>query len=324
MSTINIALLSIEDDLHALAVQKGLESYKNVSCHIVETDRICDHSNLSWSSVAQSEFRGTLSTRNGDLIHVSELDAIWWRRAYHRQTLPPYIVDPIYIDLINNDCGTSLLGLLLNEFSGTWISDPTVTRLAENKLVQLQAAQRAGFRVPHTLVSQNPVAIRQFCAALDNKVVVKPVKGSLEVPLYTKMLNEEHLSSDESLRLCPAMYQEYIPGDQHIRVHCFGKTVHAVLIESKQLDWRQNLDIPFGTFELNEGVKLQLQNVLRILGLKMGVFDLKLTQGAEPIWIEINPQGQFLFAEGLSGLDLTSAFVEFLYHEAKQASERKL
>ena len=48
----------------------------------------------------------------------------------------------------------------------------------------------------------------------------------------------------------------------------------------------------------------------------MGVFDLKLTQDAEPIWIEINPQGQFLFAEGLSGLDLTSAFAEFLYQEA--------
>lgn len=320
MNKISIALLSIKDDLHALAVQQGLARYENVVCHVVETNQICANSNLSWSNVAQSEFSGILSTNNGDSIRVSDLNLIWWRRAYHRQNLPSYITDPLYVDLIDNDCGTSLLGLLLNEFSGTWVSDPTSTRLAENKLIQMKAAQRAGFRVPLTLVSQDPLAIRQFCAALNHNVVVKSVKGSLEVPLYTKMLTEEHLESDESLRLCPTIYQECIPGEQHIRVQCFGDAVYAVLIESEQLDWRQNLDIPFNVIELDEKIKMQLRDVLGLLGLKMGVFDLKLAGGEDPIWIEINPQGQFLFAEGLSGLDLTSAFVEFLYDEAKQAS----
>ena len=272
MSKINIALLSLEDDLHALAVQKSLEHYTDLKCHIIETDRIFNYSNLSWSNVPQSKFRDTLSTRTGELIHVSDLDLIWWRRAYHRQNLSASITDSIHIDLINNDCGAALLGLLLNEFTGTWISEPTATRLAENKLVQLQAAQRAGLRVPRTLVSQDPVAIRQFCAALNHQVVVKPVKGSLEVPLYTNMLTEEHLASDDSLCLCPAMYQEYIPGDRHIRVHCFGETVHVVLIESKQLDWRQNLDIPFTIFELDISVQQQLKKSIEISWLKDGSF----------------------------------------------------
>ncbi len=54
----------------------------------------------------------------------------------------------------------------------------------------------------------------------------------------------------------------------------------------------------------------------------MGIVDLKLGEDGKPVWLEINPQGQFLFVEGLTGLDLTSAFTDFLYQEAKETSKR--
>jgi len=319
----HIAILSIQNDLHALAIQNVFNNYDDIVCHIIETDSLSSKSSLIWSNLNNTDFPSRITNKDGKYLDVSKLDLIWWRRVNSPQKVPAYVTDPVHIDLINNDCATALLGLLLNDFTGTWLNEPTASRLAENKLIQLRAAQYAGFEIPRTLVSQEPDTIRQFCAMLKNQVIVKPVKGSLGIPLFTKMLSEEHLASDESLRLCPAIYQEYIPGDRHIRAHCFGDDVYAVLIESEQLDWRQNLDIPFSIFELDESIKMCLRNVLKILGLKMGVFDLKLTQGKNPVWLEVNPQGQFLFAEGLSGLDLTSPFVEFLYREAKQASHRK-
>ncbi len=67
---------------------------------------------------------------------------------------------------------------------------------------------------------------------------------------------------------------------------------------------------------------MRLRAVLKALGLKMGIVDLKLTQAEIPIWLEINPQGQFLFAEALSGLNLTSAFAVFLCEEARKVSHR--
>jgi hypothetical protein len=158
---------------------------------------------------------------------------------------------------------------------------------------------------------------------LGNKVVVKPVKGTVQFPLFTRMLSEEHLASEDSLRLCPAMYQEYVPGNQHIRAHCFGDDVYAVLIESERLDWRENLDIPFTVFDLTEDVKERLRDALRVLRLRMGVFDLKIVQGQQPVWLEINPQGQFLFAEALSGLDLMSTFADFLYQECLQIRRKR-
>ncbi len=47
----------------------------------------------------------------------------------------------------------------------------------------------------------------------------------------------------------------------------------------------------------------------------MGVFDLKVAPDGEPVWLEINPQGQFLFVEGMCGLPLTAAFCRFLASE---------
>lgn len=317
-----IAIVSFGDDLHALIIQKALEKYNNLKCHIVQGDRICGSAVLSWSNVEEGNFECRLPVRGGDVLDVSKLDVIWWRRAGFPQQIPSTITDPAHVDLIDNDCRAALAGLLLNEFRGTWINHPVNTSLAGNKLVQLRAARRAGFRVPRTLVSQDPTAIRHFCEWLDYKVVVKPVKGTRETHIYTRMVTPAHLTCDDSIALCPAIYQEYIPGERHVRVQCFGDEIHSAIIKSQDLDWRGNIDVPFAIVELEEDVKTRLRNVLTLLGLKMGVVDLKFTQEDELVWFEINPQGQFLFVEGLCGLDLTSAFTDFLCREARQSAER--
>jgi glutathione synthase/RimK-type ligase-like ATP-grasp enzyme len=316
----HVAILTVEEDIHALVIQKAFEDYDDISCHIIETNRISGNLGLSWSNRNAPNFGCTIPTTDGNRLEVNKLDVIWWRRVNFPQRVPSNVVDPIHIDLINNDCKAAFVGLLLNEFSGSWIIDPATTIIADNKLAQLRAAQRAGLRTPTTLVSQNPAQIKRFCAMFEN-VIVKYVQGTSKTPLLTRMVSEEHLADEDSLRLCPAIYQEYIPGNQHIRAHCFGDTVLAALIESEDVDWRQNLTVPFEVFDLDETLKVQLCNVLRALGLKMGIFDLKLLQGSRPVWLEVNPQGQFLFTEGLSGLELTSAFTEFLYQEAKQAPD---
>jgi hypothetical protein len=95
--------------------------------------------------------------------------------------------------------------------------------------------------------------------------------------------------------------------------------VHAALLTSDDLDWRATREIAVSDFLLPQDVQRGLLAVLKLLKLKMGVFDLKLTLDGEPVWLEINPQGQFLFVEGLGGPDLISPFCDFLHDEAKNA-----
>jgi glutathione synthase/RimK-type ligase-like ATP-grasp enzyme len=325
MRRLEVAIVSIGDDLHGLIIRKALEKYRDLRCRIIQSDRLCASAALSWSNDSKSNFECKLPVRGkGQSLKVTDLDVIWWRRVGFPQQIPSDVTDPIHRDVIENDCRAALLGVLLDQFSGTWINHPVNTSLAENKLVQLRAAQQSGFQVPRTLVSQDPVSIRQFCRALDYKVVVKAVRGTRKARMFTNMVTPAHLASDASLALCPATYQEYIPGESHIRVHCFGQTVHSVIIKSRALDWRTNLDVPFTPTDLDDNTKARVLSVLKLLGLKMGVVDLKVTPDGEPVWFEVNPQGQFLFVEGLCGLQLAAAFADFLHTEARDTKHSAL
>lgn len=322
MRPCQMAIVSMADDLHALIIQKALEKYDDLTNHFVPSDHICGNSVLNWSNVEEGNFECRLPVKDGLALDVSKLDVVWWRRVGSPQKIPSSITDEAHLDVIQNDCRAALSGLLLNEFRGTWINHPIKTALAENKLVQLRAAQRAGFRVPRTLVSQDPTSIRHFCEWLDYKVIVKALRGTRKTRMFTGMVTPAHLACEDSIALCPAIYQEHIPGEQHVRAHVFGDDIHSAEIKSQDLDWRANLNVPVTAAELAEDVKTRLRNVLKLLGLKMGVVDLKLTPEGEAVWFEINPQGQFLFVEGLSGLDLTSAFADFLYQEARRSANR--
>jgi hypothetical protein len=151
-----IAIVTIEHDLHALAVKAALAKHKDVDCFIIECNCLSGNSGLSWHRSRRFGCHAQLRVAAGLFLPVRDLDVIWWRRANSSQIIPDTLTHADHIDVINNDCRTGLLGVLLTEFHGIWISDPNATAVAENKLVQLRVANDAGLLVPETLVSQNP------------------------------------------------------------------------------------------------------------------------------------------------------------------------
>ncbi|MDQ4096718.1 MAG: hypothetical protein M3144_02455, partial [Actinomycetota bacterium] len=263
-------------DLHALAVRKEIEDRHDVRCAIVEADRLPGSGGLTWSNTPGATT--TLPADDGTLVDVASLDVVWWRRASARPEIPPSVTDDAHRELIVNDSQAALLGALLNDVSGTWVSEPLATRRAENKLVQLQAAAACGLRTPRTIVSQDPEAIRRFCAGFQNKVVIKAVRGTHVRPPITALVDERLLGEDEAMALAPAIYQEYVPGREHIRAHVFGDNVYATALESDAVDWRPDMTTPVRAAQLPEAVECRLRGVVGHLGLEMGVIDLKVSE----------------------------------------------
>ena len=317
------AIVTVKNDLHALAVAKAIADRHGCKCDVIESDNLADSGALNWSP-DDASIRAVLPNRDGESVHVDSLDVVWWRRSYNgKAIIPADVSEPSAIDVITGDCRVSVMGVMLNEFRGAWVSHPDATRRAENKLLQLRAAHRAGLRIPKTLVSQNPSQIREFAAAHGGRVVVKSLTNSKHAALTAAVVDAELLSSDRALRLCPAIYQEVIPGTRHLRVHGFGDEFHAALITCEQLDWRYHLaDASVEHYVLPAGIQAALSAVLRQLGLRMGIFDLKLTPGGEFVWLEINPQGQFLFIEGLTDIPLTNHVADFLVREERSFNRR--
>lgn len=318
---LEIGIATISEDIHSYAIQKSIQDRYQVNCHIIQTDQLANTGKISWSS--NNIVAPVIPTVNTGDIDISQLSAVWWRRltgnsqASYAIQESLGITDSVAIDIIISDCRASFLGIFLTSFKGAWVSHPDATRLFENKLLQLQLAQQIGLKIPQTLVSQNPQTIREFCAALNNKVIIKPL-SAINAPVAASPVTDELLTADQSLQLCPAIYQEMIYGTQHLRINAFGEDFHTALITCQELDWRYNVGKSVvESYELPIALKSQLQEFLRRAGLRMGIFDMKIDLNKEPIWLEINPQGQFLFIEGLSDMKLIDAFADFLYREAQ-------
>lgn len=298
------------DDLHGLAVQAAVRQ-RGFDCHIVESDQLSGRESISYAIGASGAGSALLRTSEGALVDVSSVDAIWWRRFRTNQQIGPADLTEAHRSLINNDCVGALVGSLQNTFSGRWISSPRATDYASNKLNQLAAAYRCGLRIPDTVVTQSPSVVRDFCLRHAGGVIVKPVAGTPGPLLFTQIVREEHLRAEDSIRACPAIYQECIPGTKHIRLNCFGARSYAGLIESEDLDWRPNLAVPISRWAVPDSLHASIRKALDLLGLEMGIIDLKQTPQGEFVWLEVNPQGQFLFLEGLTGEPLTDHFADF-------------
>lgn len=309
-----IAILTRKDDFHAIVICNALRA-QGVECVIIETDRLAGRGLMSWSSPG-SPLHATIRDAEDNIVDIASLDSVWWRRLTGEPELPDSVRDEAVRDLIVRDCRATLVGLFLTAFKGQWVSHPEATRMAENKVLQLNAAHQAGLRVPRTLVSQDSERIRQFCEELGCRVVAKTVAGTPMTPLLAGKIAPEMLASDASLSCCPAIYQELIPGNRHLRICCFGRHFYTAVITAERLDWRYPLDGSVETFELDSETQRKLLTVLDALQLRMGIFDMKLADDGEPVWFEVNPQGQFLFLEGLCGIQLTRACSEFLMEEA--------
>jgi hypothetical protein len=315
-----VAIVTLEGDLHAYVIRKHLREAHDIDAAIVASDRLSAAGGLTWANVDGPEH--TLPTEDGGTVAVRDLDLVWWRRCHGRPTVPDAVTDTQLRKLVVKDNRAALRGTLLAGFSGTWISDPYATERAQNKLLQLSVARAVGLTVPRTLVSSDPTDVRDFTRALGGTVIAKTLTGLLGTSLQAGRVTSDSLDDDAEISVSATVYQEEVPGTDHLRVMVFGDAVHTARISSAELDWRLANDMVVEPVELEPGLADALREVTRRLGLRMGVYDLKVRPDGHPVFLEVNPQGQFLFVEGMSDMPLGAAFADFVADELALAPRR--
>jgi glutathione synthase/RimK-type ligase-like ATP-grasp enzyme len=206
-----------------------------------------------------------------------------------------------------------------------WVN-PLNAKITDNKAVQQTLARQVGLSTPDTLYSNDPGEIRDFIRAHDGRIIYKPFRGASWrqgdthwVP-YSSILTEERLVEDHLLRLTPGIYQALVPKQYELRVTVMGRSLFTARIlsqqtESGQVDWRKaNHEITLEPWELSPGLADLCFRFMDALGLVFGCFDFIVTPKGEHVFLELNPAGQFLFVERLTGLPLLDAFCDFLIH----------
>jgi glutathione synthase/RimK-type ligase-like ATP-grasp enzyme len=183
---------------------------------------------------------------------------------------------------------------------------------------QLDIAHRIGLRIPDTLISNDPAEVEAFLQRHEKLVVHKALTAPAHAFIDTQLWKEENLSTmRRDLPIAPTIFQEYVCAPADIRATIIGDRIFAARLATAQsragsVDSRLDMDVPYEPHQLPTGLGELLLRLMSELGLVSGTVDLKMINENEYVFLEVNPQGQFLYVEILTGMPITSALADFL------------
>jgi hypothetical protein len=284
-------------------------------------------SSLTLDSIDQASQLSWLGTIERHL-DLSQVRSVWFRR--HRLSPMPAELDKAYQEYCLREVDWCIKGVIYglddNAPAVNWMNHPARAQYAESKIYQLSKARTLGFRVPKTLISNDPVAVRRFWREREGRVIAKPLRmgyfdfGDRQTCVFTTPIGEEHLQDDDAIRLAPVIYQELIPKAFDIRVTIVGEKVFAAAIDSQsipsaRIDWRQSetADLPHSVHQLPPSIEAKCLAYMNELGLSFGAIDLVLTPEHGYIFLEINSAGQWVWVEEMLNMPISRTIAEWLW-----------
>ncbi len=198
------------------------------------------------------------------------------------------------------------------------VNGPHAASVFQFKPFQLDVLRRLGARVPRTLISNDPTAVRAFLAA-QKDVIYKPVMGGA----VTRRLDGDALERLDDIKKSPVIFQERIEGDD-LRVMLIGDEIVssvAIRTPTQHLDFRDDPVYSGGEAQYEEvtlptEVAALCRHAARACGLTFAGIDIKRTRD-EWVFLELNSSPIYLDVELKLGHPISAALARCLVEGAK-------
>lgn len=269
---------------------------------------------------------------DGQILALEDIQSVWCRRPKQYQA-PPEVYTPPERAFLNLENYRGFLGVLQDMSSlgigPFWVSRRDKIQAAEFKPAQLRAAQALGLRVPRTLITNKPDALRTFYEVCQGQVICKAVaKGVLDPDgqymagqerfIFTNSVAPGDLEDLVGLGACAHLFQERIEKAMDLRVVVIGQQVFTVGIhahsEQAALDWRRSYgNLSYSIEPLPAEIEQKIFQLVRQFGLQFSSADFILSTEGEYVFIELNPNGQFYWMAAPTDLPLAKAMANLLY-----------
>lgn len=272
--------------------------------------------------------------RDAEQVLASDIDAVLYRRPAPipaRET-----VDEEYREIVRDEWTAFVAGFYeMLARRARWVSPPWSIRRAESKIKQLDAAGEAGFLVPDTLVTNDLSAVGDFFASHPDGIVFKklqthclinPERGALFV---TRELPSLDVLDADALALCPMVFQAKVEKRCDLRVVVVGDRVIGVTIDSQaadasRVDYRAIAfglrDLAHAVHEVPDDVADACRRMLAAFDLSFGAFDFAIDRDGRHWFLELNPNGQWLWLQLTTGVDIVGAMCDLLTGAAAPAA----
>jgi glutathione synthase/RimK-type ligase-like ATP-grasp enzyme len=253
-------------------------------------------------------------------VAFKDICAAWYRRP---QSLFAWNINPLSTELHDYVRAQSSLTLrtLCGSLQTLWVCHPYKLQHAEIKALQLAEASKAGLKTPRTLISNRPAKAAAFIDQLgETECAIKPLMPSgvkdedgYRMPLTTTLPKGHPL---DSVALAPTIFQPYVSKAAELRCVVIGKKIFSVRINSQanastHKDWRA-ADCQLEPFTLPERVEASLLRLMDSFGINFASLDMILTPEGEFVFLELNPNGQWLWLEEELGLPLVANMADLL------------
>ncbi len=264
---------------------------------------------------------------DGETIDLTQVKVVWYRRPTpptpHKKVKDnascQYVVDE----------SENFLQNAWSSLDCRWVpAIPPMIQRAGLKAVQLKLAGRLGFEIPPTLITNSPTDFLEFYRQHNGNIVSKVLGSSFKrcaghtFSRCTEIVSKRDVGYAMSVRYCPVVFQAYVPKRFELRITVVGQKVFAAEIHSQHTnrtrhDWRRydHYHTPLFPHQLPPDVTEQCVELVDRLGLCYGAIDMVVTPDGRYVFLEINPNGQYLWIESATGLPISDAIVDLLMSE---------
>lgn len=202
----------------------------------------------------------------------------------------------------------------------------SASRFINNKSVQLVLARNCGLKVPRSLMSNSPQAVKEYvqnnparliCKAFFPHIWTKP-DGHTFAVTETFELKPDMLPTDDVLTFAPAIYQEMVVKDYDVRMVLLGNTVYSCSLHNPKgaIDWRQDAGQGLVKAEIIATPPEVERGVLEFAaksGIAYGSFDFAVDAQGQWWFLEVNEGGQFLWLDDFNrSVHIQEKFLAFL------------
>lgn len=260
--------------------------------------------------------------RGEEAIPLRRILSIWYRRPAAFRFAP----------VVPGDCipfirGEALMGLggVLRSLPCRWVNHPDRLVSADYKPYQLAMAAAVGLSVPRTVVTNSPEKARAFFDECAGEVIYKTLstgyvssKPSDDGTVYTTSVGSADLNDAAAIQLTPCLFQERVDRISDLRVTVIGNAMSSVEIVQRgeaptNVDWRMDYDrLEFRRYKLPDEVAERALRLVHDLGLLFAALDFVIAPTGEPVFLEANPNGQWVWLEMVSDERPSDAMVELL------------
>lgn len=317
----SVLIVSLPADAHALSTKWALEQ-RGVAAHLISWSDYPQLLGGSFEVTTGAESALRLCARDG--TDLADVQVLWNHRTL--KAVPPPEIDAADYPPIAQSSESFHRGLIVQLEHKAFAVNPAAAKWKfDNKLNQLDLAQRCGFRVPATLISNDYDEIAAF-ADRTGPCIVKPLRfmrwdaKETNISSYTATLPDLKEIERLAVTACPMIYQEKIDKLHEYRVVVFGQEIFCFRLGSQEdskaaLDWRvisyRTLPTTYDT--LPKEMADRVLAFVKACGFVAGSLDLAMTPDGEYVFFEINETGQFIWLEeSCPEIPLLDIFASFL------------